>query len=231
MSRAPSSRSMTTSGSGAWKGGGMVWFTTKVWTRAPAGQRHDVELDRRRTRCRWGGSTAGWRWSPQTRHRRPEEPEHLGVAPDEGGPARGQAHGDGVVHGLELAPGPQRLDVGGASARRRAGRRRPPRGRRAGDVDGHGRGPAPAVADDADQAGGGRAAPSPAQAWTRPSRAGGGAGVAQGGVDRGRDQRGAEALGHGRGQLAVGVGDGPAAGRRCRPPRRRGAGPSPPAAG
>ncbi len=33
MSRAPSSRSMTTSGKGAWKGGGMVWFTTKVCTR------------------------------------------------------------------------------------------------------------------------------------------------------------------------------------------------------
>ena len=66
----------------------------------------------------------------------PEEPEHLGVAPDEGGPPGGQAHRDGVVHGLELAPGPQRLGVGdppsrtepvdgGAPRARRAPRRRP----------------------------------------------------------------------------------------------------------
>ena len=43
---------------------------------APPGQRHDLELVAAARRCRWGGSTAGWR-SSRSRCSGPEQPEHL----------------------------------------------------------------------------------------------------------------------------------------------------------
>ena len=141
----------------------MVWFTTKVCTcprRASATT----------SSCAPAAADAGGvdrgrgRDRPARLAARPEESQHLGVAPDEGGTARRETHGDGIVHGLELPPGPQRLGVADPAGPQRGGRtdrRRAP----AGYLDDHRSRPATAVARRH------RACPSSARDGMTPSRA------------------------------------------------------------
>ncbi len=157
-------------------------------------------MDRRRRRDDAAQPAAG-----------PLEAEHLDVAPHEGGAGRRHAHGDGIAHGRELTPGPDGLDVGDRPPDGEGGDGVVGPGHAAGQLDDHGRGPAAAVGDHAEHA---RGRWSPRTPPDDTEEGGGRSAVTEGGLDGGRYQGAAEALGHGRSQLPVGIGDRPSGGHR-----------------
>ena len=220
MRRAPSSRSRTSRGRGAWKGGGMVWLTTKVCTVPRRARCTSVRsLPPHPTQAGW--IDGGVEMVPHAAAARPGEAEHLGVAPHEGRSAGGDAHGDGLPGGHQRAPDPQGLDVGGGSPRPQV-LDAPGPGHGPLRLEHHGGGPAPAVADHAHPSRGARPVALPAQACTSPS-SGAAAPVSPTARDSGAEATGApNRLPTAGGQLAVGVRQPtPSPAGRPRPPPRR----------
>ena len=89
MIRAPSSRSTTTMGSGAWKGGGMVWLTTKVWT-VPRRARLTMSSSPPPQPVQRGWMVGGVEMVPQTRHLAPSRPSISTLPRTKAAPAGGR---------------------------------------------------------------------------------------------------------------------------------------------
>ena len=98
MIRAPSSRSMTTMGSGAWKGGGMVWLTTKVWTR-PVRARATTARSAPPQPVQRGWMDGGVEMVPQARQRAPSRASISTLPRTKAAPAGGTPMGMGSLMG------------------------------------------------------------------------------------------------------------------------------------